>query len=186
MVQNKTQSIQQLCYILPFVKGIIYPLFNVSFIALSEKVLREALRLSISPSLFAQLEEGIFGGIESSRALPYFLMTSLSFAQTFAVTTSMALVLACIIPLFIALDENYLNYVEVKSLQGILYERFILETNSVAIQEASDLMYTKIASVEKYWSCSKYKTIDDITSILSGLTLFLILAWDLGLMTVGE
>ena len=186
MVPNKTPNIQQLCYILPFMKGIIYPLFKLSFISLSEKVLRKALRLSMSPSLFAQLEEGIFGGIESSGVLSYFLMTSLSFAQTFAVTASIALVLACIIPLWKALDENYLNYIEVKRLQGILYERFILETNSVAIQEASDLMYTKIASVEKYWSCSKYKTVDGITSILSGLTLFLILAWDLGLMVFGE
>jgi len=185
MVRNKTPSIQQLCYILPLLKGIIYPLFKVSLVALAEKVLREALRLSISPSLFAQFEEAIFGGIESSGVLQFFLLTSLSFAQTFAVTVSIALVLACIIPLYRALDENYLNYIEVKRIQGILYERFILDTNSVAIQEASDLMYTKIASVEKYWSSSKYKTVDDITSILSGLTLLLILAWDLGLMTLG-
>uniref|UniRef100_A0A7S2Y2X7 ABC transporter domain-containing protein n=1 Tax=Entomoneis paludosa TaxID=265537 RepID=A0A7S2Y2X7_9STRA len=181
-MKQQDERLKLLNYVLPIMRGIAYPLLKISFIALSEKLLQEALRTSIDQDLFQELEKDVFDSVKSSSMTRLYLLDGLGFYGTLAVSGALVLVLAIIQPWASAMQEYHLNLEEVKRLQSVLYKRFILEPNSVAMNEASDLLYTKISIIEEYWGKSKFQMVGDLTSVIFGLILLLALSWDLGLM----
>ena len=184
-MRDVSQGLKFFCYAIHVIKGIVYPLLNVSFVALIGKALQLVLEESIDASLYDQVEEQIYGPVRESRATSFYLMMDLTFFQAFLVVVILVVILAILQPLGKALREEYLSRKEVKRVQAILYDKFILEPNALDVRDASDLVYEKTAIVEKYCS-AKYKIVDDLTSIYAGLVIFFSLAWDLGLMLVGK
>ncbi|CAB9500510.1 Sublancin-168-processing and transport ATP-binding protein sunT [Seminavis robusta] len=179
-----SKRLGQVIYLLCLVKGIAFPLFKVSLIALAEKVLRAAIGSALPDELFGQIQTEIFAK-SSNPVMDTFLMRSLTFYEAFAVVGGITAVISIVLPLGKALTENFLPYREVKRLQDLLFRKFVLEPNSVAIDEATDLLYTKINVVSKYWTNSKFRKIDDIVTMGACLVLYFILAWDLALALLG-
>lgn len=176
---------RRLGYLFPFLKGIVYPLFKISLIALASELLREVLRISLDPEFFERIDDELYGTIRESSITSVYLMESLSFYQAFGVVCAYIVIISIVQPIHIGLNENFNCYMEVKRLQMILYDKFILEPNSVNEKEARELVYNGMNSIEKYWSTSKYCMIDDCTSAGWSLLLVFILAWDMGLIITG-
>ncbi len=181
----QVKRIQQLCFIPPFLSGICLPLLKVSNIALTQKLMLEVLRLSLDPVLLEKIDAQIFGTIRGSTVTRYCLMEPLSFYENMAVCACLVLILSTIMPLKKTL-EKYLGFMEIKRLQKILFQYFVVESNTMATKEANDLLFTKMASIEKYWVDVKYRDVNCITTLCFSLFLFLILAWDLGLIALGK
>lgn len=179
----KTKRIEQLTYILPVLKALVYLAFKVSLIALSEKVFRASLDATLEAEQSAELN-AVLDPIREDKVTNAFLLGSLTFYETFAVTVGLVILSALLYPGYSAISEHYLNRKEVKRLQLIFYDKFILEVNSFNVAEASELAHTKIAAVEYYWRQTKYGKVDNMASIIFGLILFMVLAWDLGLVTL--
>lgn len=174
---------RRLGYIFPVLNCIIYPLLKISLIALSSELLREVLQISFDQEIFEQIEEELYGTVRDSKITSIFLMEGLSFYQSFVVVCIYVLILAITIPLHNGINANFNPYMEVKRLQMILYDNFMLKPNSVDIKEARQLVYESMSSIEKYWSSFKYEIVGDITLVVWSLTLIFLLSWDLGLIT---
>ncbi|CAB9500515.1 Sublancin-168-processing and transport ATP-binding protein sunT [Seminavis robusta] len=179
-----SKRLGQVVYLLCLIKGFVFPFFKVSLIALAEKVLRAAIGSALPDELFGQIQTEIFDK-SSNPVMDTFLMRSLTFYEAFAVVGGITAVISIVLPLGKALTENFLPYREVKRLQDLLFRKFVLEPNSVAIDEATNLLYTKINVVSKYWFNSKFQKIDDIVTMGACLVLYFILAWDLALALLG-
>jgi len=178
-------NIEQLTYILPVLKGIAYPLLKISFIGMSEKLFRNAAQATVSVEEFERIDSVLFGTIRSDPVTRVFLLSDLTFYQCFFIALSLVVLISIVYPLNLAMTQYCLNKREVKRLQKVLYQKFILEPNSFNVSEASDLVHTKLAVIEQYWYNSKYFQVGDMTTVIVSLALFLTLAWDLGLLTVG-
>ena len=179
------EVIRRLGYILPIIKGITYPIFKVSIMALAEKLFRQALIVNIDPELYEQIQTEIYSSVSDSTITSLFLLYNLSFQQVFMVCGLLVVIISVVQPLTNAIQRQYCNYYEVKRLQNIIYKKLLLEPNSVNTTEAQDLVYSKIASIENYMSESKYLIVDDQISIVVALLLFLTLNWELGLLCIG-
>lgn len=176
-------KLKVLCYMTFGMVGVLFPLFKVSLIALSSKLLKEGLKVSLDTESFKKVDGVLFDRANLSSMTPIFLMNSLDFYETLSVCLGFVLCISLLRPIGISLSENVLNFVEVKRLQRILYDKFILEPNlSIEMHQARDLVYTRITSIEKYHSKRNYKIVNEICTILVCVTLFLILAWELGVI----
>lgn len=178
------KSAIRLCYVLAALRGIFFPFVKICLIAMTEKLLRASLQQDIDEELYEQLEDNVFDVSSSSPIVDAFLMKDLSLKETYAMAAALTCVVTASLAWSKSLHENFLNYAEVKRLQLLVYQKFIMEPNNIAINEASDLLYTKIAAVEKYWSETKYKKVDDLSTIATSLFLILLLSWDLGLACI--
>jgi len=152
---NQLQRIKQLCYILPIISGIFFHVLKISIVGLTQKLMVEIMKVSLDHSLLEQIDEQILETVWRSTVTSFFLMESLMFKENMAVCACVVVIILIALPLRKAFD-NYLNYMEIKRLQAKIFEKFVVESNSVPPEEASNLLYTKMASIEKYWKIVKY------------------------------
>jgi len=138
------------CIGLSVAKGIAYPILKVTFIALTEKMLRTTLENSLPSDLYQQLEEQVFD--QTSKVTSLYLLQSFTFYQALALSATLVLVVAVALPLQTAIKKDYLNKQEVKRLQSLIIQKFIVESNSVHVNlsHATNLLYTRMAAVEQY------------------------------------
>jgi ABC-type multidrug transport system fused ATPase/permease subunit len=178
----KLDNLKRFCFIFPIIKGITYPIFKVTLIALCEKLIRLAFETSLDPIAYHTLHEELYASVRNSKITSTYLMYHCSFFQIYGLAAGLAVVVAVVNPLANAFTENYLNYMEVKRLQGVLCDKLLMGSSTMDTARAQDLVYSKLTVVEQYWSDHKYKIVDDIASVVTGLGLLLVLAWDLSLL----
>lgn len=178
------RTLNFVCIGLSIAAGMAYPILQVTFIAMAEKLLRKALASSLPNELYLQLEEDIFA--QASNVTSVYLMRTFTFYQAFAVSAFLVLFLAIFLPIAWTLSRDYLNKQEVRRLQSLILQKFIVESNSfyVNLSDATNLMYTRMAAVDHYIGKIRYQTYLDFSSIFTGLLLFMCLAWDMGLITL--
>ena len=140
-----------LAYGTPVGIGIMFPLFKVSMIALSEKLFRGALlfRSNLPDDLIHQIQVQIFepyltgtpaaasaaaegegGTTTSTTTSSYFLLYHWTFTQVFVLTTTLAVLLALFQTTSNVLKWNYLNRIEVKRLQQLVFHKLLLRNNN--------------------------------------------------------
>jgi len=184
MMNHANKLIQHLSVFAPVLGGISLPLLKVSTIALTHKLLQEILRLSF-PGLVEEINATVFATIRSSGVTRYYLLENLTFHENLMVCGALALVVSIALPLRKTL-ENYVGFMEIKRLQKILFQNFVVNSNTMDTKEANDLLFTKIASIEKYWVVAKYRDIMSATTLVFSSMIFMILAWDLGMIAIGK
>jgi len=184
MMNHANKLIQHLSVFAPVLGGISLPLLKVSTIALTHKLLQEILRLSF-PGLVEEINATVFATIRSSGVTRYYLLENLTFYENLMVCGALALVVSIALPLRKTL-ENYVGFMEIKRLQKILFQNFVVNSNTMDAKEANDLLFTKIASIEKYWVIAKYRDIMSVTTLVFSSLIFMVLAWDLGMIAIGK
>mmetsp|Transcript_27381 Transcript_27381/g.31657 ORF Transcript_27381/g.31657 Transcript_27381/m.31657 type:complete len:674 (-) Transcript_27381:183-2204(-) len=172
---------RRLGYLFAMIPAIIYPLFKISMIAMFQEILREVLHVNIDENVVEKIDDEIYSTIDESPITSAFLLRGLSFYQMLAVVCGYVFVFSISTSMNHILYETFNNYMEVKRLQVILYDKFIIEPNSVNDKEAMELVYNSIHSIEKYWRNGKYELIHDRTTTVWCLVLIFILCWEAGI-----
>lgn len=115
-----------------------------------------------------------------------YLLHSFTFYQTFAFCASVLLALAVLKSLTTAWENDHLNKQEVRRLQYLIMQRLIVEPSAIStnLSDATNLMYTRMVSVEQYVSRVKYQAYENFAIIYFGLFLLLLLTWDMGLIII--
>jgi len=183
--------VQLLAYFLSGLISFLYPLLKIALIALASKVLQEAIKITFGDNdenneLLKEIEESIWNSSNNNSAISsIFLLKSYNFYETFIMTMGLILLIGICVTIRNSLQTHYLGFMEVKRLQRILYDKFLLEPNSVDMKQARDLLFTQIKTIQEFNSRPKYMLVEQSLLVGFGLLLFLILAWDIGLMLLG-
>jgi len=184
---------QLLAYFLSALIAFFYPLLKIALIALASKVFQKAIEITFnddddeSNELSKKIEENLWNSSNGDNNVinSIFLLKSYDFNESFSITMIIVLLIAVFFTVRNSLQTHYLGFMEVKRLQRILYKKFILEPNSVDMKKAQDLLFTQIKVIQEFNSRPKYMLVEQSLLVCFSLLLFLLLAWDIGLMLLG-